>query len=149
MSTENYFRSISAKKPYIHKLSNNTILLRIPSFSSWEKKLIDSELIANKSILSNTENLIIDLRNKGGGSDASYREILPYLYTNPIRKVGVEYLSTALNNKRMERYINDPNLSEEDIIWAKESLSKLIQYIGKFINLNSSRVSINKLDSVY
>ena len=148
-STENYIKSISAQKPFSQRLSNSTILLRIPSFSGSEKKLIDSVIMANNSALSTTENLILDLRNNSGGSDRSYKEILPYLYTNPVRKVGVEFLSTPLNNKTIERYLNDPNISEEDLLWVKESLGKLQSNPGRFVNLNSSRVTISKLDSVY
>jgi hypothetical protein len=148
-STENYLKSISANKPFIHKVSTNTVLLRIPSFSVSEKVLIDSVILANNNLLSTTENLILDLRNNSGGSDRSYKKILPYLYTNPIRTVGVEFLSTPDNNETIERYLDDPNISEEDLIWVKESLSKLNDNLGKFVNLNSSRVSITKLDSVY
>ncbi len=148
-ATENYFMSISATAPFIEKISDNTILLRIPSFSGSEKELIDKLILTNKSLLSSTKNLIIDLRDNSGGSDRSYKEILPYLYTNPIRKVGVEFLSTPTNNKTIERYLDYPDLSEEDLKWVNESLNKLNSNPGKFVNLNSSKVTITELDSVY
>ena len=64
--------------------------------------------MTNKELILKTPNLIIDIRNNGGGSDRSYTELLPILYTNPIRKVGVELLSTSLNNQQMLDFINDP-----------------------------------------
>lgn len=123
--------------------------MRIPSFSHSEKKLIDSVINANKHIITSTENLIIDLRNNGGGSDESFENILPFIYTNPIRTVGVELLSTPLNNQRMVDLMNDPDYSEEDKKWAKESLEKLNQHIGEFVNLESTTVVIDKLDTIY
>lgn len=137
-----------ADKPFIEKLSDNTLLLRIPSFRHSMKKEIDSLLAKNNDLISKTENLIIDLRNNGGGSDASYNKIIPYLYTNPIRSLGVQYLSTELNNKRMNEFINSPDWSEDDKKWAKEGLEKLNKHIGEFVNFEDDIVSIDTLDTV-
>lgn len=125
--------------------------MRIPSFDGSYKQEIDSVILANKSIILKTENLIIDLRNKGGGSDGSYEEIIPFLYTNPIREVGVELLSTRLNNQRMLDFINKPEygLSDEDKLWAKTAYDTLQNHLGKFVNLNASKFSIQKSDTIY
>ncbi|MFM7978480.1 MAG: S41 family peptidase, partial [Candidatus Fonsibacter sp.] len=106
-------------------MNDNTAILRIPSFSHSEKKLIDSVIDANRNIILSTENLIIDLRYNGGGSDESFEKLLPIIYTNPIRTVGVELLSTPLNNQRMVDFMSDPDFSEEDKKWAKDALEKL------------------------
>ena len=79
---ETYLKSINATQPYLDKIGDNTIVLRIPSFSSSYKKAIDSVLLANKKLITSTKSLIIDIRNNGGGSDSSYREIIPFIYTN-------------------------------------------------------------------
>ncbi|MBI4930864.1 MAG: peptidase S41 [Bacteroidetes bacterium] len=146
---EMYFKFISTDVPLFEKLSDKTAILRIPSFEGSEKKLIDSVIDANKNIITKTENLIIDLRDNGGGSDGSYEKITPFIYTNPIRTIGAEFLSTTLNNQRMKEFTNDPDFSEEDKKWAKESLEKLNQHIGEFVTLDSSSVDIEKFDSVY
>lgn len=148
---ESFFVSKAAQKPYIEELNKSTLLLRIPSFDGTQKRAIDSVISANKSKISSTENLIIDLRNNGGGSDASFNEIIPFLYTNPIRTVGVEFYSTKLNNQRMLDFINNPeyDMSEEVKKWAKESYDKLENQIGQFVNLDTTIVSIDKLDKVY
>src|SRR3990167_9070480 len=88
--------------PLFEKLSDKTVILRIPSFDGSMKKLIDSIIVSNMQTITKTENLIIDLQNNGGGSDESYEKLIPLIYTNPIKTVGLEYLSTPLNNKRME-----------------------------------------------
>lgn len=150
-TVEQYFKMISARKPFLEQLNDKTLLLRIPSFSHSEKKYIDSVITANEERLLKTENLIIDLRNNGGGSDVSYKELLPFLYTNPIRTVGVEFLSTPLNNQRMLDFINDPSyeFDEEGKKWAQESYDKLSTQIGGFVHLDSTIVDIEKYDTVY
>ena len=146
---ERYFNSMYSNKPFIEKVSDNTVLLKVPSFNRSNKKYIDSLLNSNDNLIKNTENLIIDVRYNGGGADASYEEITPYLYTNPIRRTGLAYLSTELNNKRMVDFMNDPNWSDEEKKWAKESLDKLNKHIGEFVDLDESIVSIDTLKDVY
>lgn len=69
-----YVESQTAQKPYFKEISDKTVLLRIPTFHYSHKKDIDSILSANKKLILSKENLIIDLRNNGGGSDASFKE---------------------------------------------------------------------------
>lgn len=148
-----HFRALQAKEPYLEALDDHTLFLRIPSFSASYKKAIDSVILKNKDKIQKTENLIIDVRNNGGGSDGSFAEILPLLYTNPIRTVGVEFYSTELNNKRMLDFINDPKygFDEEDKKWAKSAYDELEKSRGHFVNLNDDNkvVSIKEFDTVY
>lgn len=146
---ERFFNTMQTNKPFIEKVSENTVLLRIPSFRHSNKKHIDSLLNANNSLIKGVDNFIIDLRNNGGGADASYNKIKPYFYTNPIRGIGVAYLSTELNNKRMVDFMNNPDWSDDSKKWAKESLDKLNKHIGEFVNLNESVVSIDTLKNIY
>ena len=134
-------------KPLLKRLNANTLILRIPTFNSYAKKDIDNLILTNKKEILSTKNLIIDIRNNGGGSDGSYSQILPFIYTNPIRTIGVEYLSTKLNNQRMQGFIDRDYYKE----WAKKSLEKLNANIGKFVNLSSSNstFSTKVLDTVH
>lgn len=149
VAVERNDRFEAAAEPVFEKLSDNTTILRIPSFAYSEKKLIDSLIENNWDLITRTENLIIDIRNNGGGSDAAFEKILPIIYTNPVRTVGVEFLSTPLNNERMAGFVNDTEWSDEERKWAAEALAKLNEHIGEFVNLNSSRVSIETLDTIY
>ncbi len=146
-----YFKIISAQKPFIEELNSTTLLMRIPSFSESQKKNIDSIIIANRINILKTENLIIDLRNNSGGSDDSYKEIIPFLYTNPIREVGVQMFSTKLNNQRMLDFINKPEygFNEAGKEWAKTSYATLEKHLGSFVNLDSTKISVQKLDTIY
>ncbi len=148
---EAYFKSLDASQPYLDQISETTLYMRIPSFQGTEKKAIDSVITANRERILATENLIIDIRNGTGGSDSSYEELLPFLYTNPIREVGVEYLSTELNNQRMLDFINKPEygFDEEGKKWARESFDKLTVRGGEFVSLNENPVTLIEYDQVY
>ncbi|MBC9929115.1 peptidase S41 [Chitinophaga qingshengii] len=148
-ATELYVREISTDGPFLQQLSAKTILLRIPTFDDAQKGLIDSVLKANDQLLKRTENLVIDIRNNGGGSDISYYGILPLLYTNPIRSVNVEMFSTPLNNRRMEEYSARPGLSENDKIEVQAALKKLKEHPGQFVNLSGKIVDEQKLDTIF
>lgn len=148
---ERYHKAISAESPYFQEITDKTVLLRIPTFWSSEKSEIDSVIIANREQILNTPNLIIDLRNNGGGSDGSFQELLPILYTNPIRTVGVELLSTPLNNQRMLDFINkdEYGFDKEKKKWAKESYDKLAKHIGEFVMLDEYPVTETIFDTIY
>ncbi len=66
-------------------LNNTTSYISIPSFYPSEIRSIDSLLRKNDSIIKLKKNLIIDLRNNGGGSIESSNKLIKYLYTNPIQ----------------------------------------------------------------
>lgn len=148
---ERYFRSISTSQPYFEKVDEQTAYLRIPTFRGTEKKTIDSVISTNFKTIVSMPNLIIDIRNNGGGSDRSYKELLPILYTNPIRTVGVEMLSTPLNNQRMLDFINQPEwgFDEEGKEWARTSYDKLNEQQGEFVNLEEGSVRLTVYDTIY
>ncbi len=147
---DGYFKYATTYSPYLDELNATTLYLRIPSFDMSEKKQIDSVLAANKEKILKTENLIIDLRDNGGGGDASFRELLPFLYTNPVRTVGVEFLSTEQNNQRFLKFATttEYDFDEETRQWMKASYDTLQQHLGEFVNLNPQPVSIRTFPEV-
>lgn len=144
-----YVKLMAARQPLFEVLSNKTVLLRIPSFDHSFKKDIDKVIKNNLDTILQTENLIIDIRGNGGGSDVSYEEILPIIYTNPIRTIGLEFLSTTLNNSRMLKFMEDDNFSDEDKAWAKDSYKKLENRLGEFVNLEEDTVTVETFDRVH
>jgi hypothetical protein len=153
--TETYIKSVSSQRPYLEQLNPTTLLLRIPSFNSYQKHDIDSVILANKSKLENTENLIIDLRNNSGGSDRSYAEILPYIYTNPFRIVNTIFYSTRLNNQRMLDFYENYEkygIPEEDREEYKKTYEMLNENLGQFVflegGLEGKIIRERKLDKI-
>ncbi|MCT1531968.1 S41 family peptidase [Sphingobacterium daejeonense] len=147
--TERYLRSIYPPSPYYEKLSDSTAYLRIPSFAMDQKRKIDSLLIRYDAEIKESSNLIIDLRNNGGGSDASYQNLLSYLYTNPIRTVGVEIFSTELNNKYFSDLASDTLFDKEQRLEFKDTYEKLNSNLGKFVRIQNEPVSVLTRDTVF
>ncbi|NML38836.1 peptidase S41 [Chitinophaga sp. G-6-1-13] len=145
-----YAKEMATSVPFMQQLSDKTILFRIPTFEDYAKHDIDSLLKLNDALLKRTQNLVIDIRNNGGGSDISYYEIIPLLYTNPIRSINTTFLSTPLNNSRMEGFLATPGLSDAEKKALTEAVNTLKENPGKFVNLNKGKiVDVGKLDTIF
>lgn len=148
---DRYFKILDAKQPYFKKIDANTTYLRIPSFQRSHKQVIDSVIAVNKDIIINTPNLVIDIRNNGGGNDSSYSALLPILYTNTIREVGVGFYSTKLNNQILYDFLISPeaNPTEASKQWAKEAYDKLSNQLGTYVNLHEKEIITTEYDTIY
>lgn len=132
-------------KLHLDKLSDKTLYFRIPSFEYNNKIFIDSIININRDLITSTPNLIIDIRNGTGGSDASFKGLLPFIYTNPMRQDGVLFRSSELNAQSFERYadlMHNPSLNEI----AKSLRNK----IGTFVSTGKDdKTSFIKFDSIF
>jgi len=147
--SESYFKAIDSENPYLEELNATTLYLRIPSFNLKNKPAIDKLIADNKRKIRKTKNLIIDLRNNGGGSDQSFYALLPFLYTNPIRTISVEFLSTTQNNKQFLDYSTNPDFDENTRQWAKNIYEKLQKKMGEFVFSIDVPVSVDRQSTVY
>lgn len=101
---ENIVRTVKDEKEVLQEvtaqsLSDQTFYIKITSFNERNASAIDSVLKTSKTVLEKRPNLILDLRNNGGGSDFTYAPLMPYLYTDTIKEIGATVLSTADNTK--------------------------------------------------
>lgn len=152
-----YNKFLNAVDPFLESVDDQTLYLRVPSFRWSEKSKIDALLESHRNELLQTENLIIDIRDGTGGSDAAFEEIIPLLYTNPIRTPGVAFLSTELNNQRMYELATNTGIALEFGIHSTPEEMKayrahydtLSNHLGEFVHLNQEKVSITTYDSVY
>lgn len=118
---------------YFRNLDAETNLIRIASFNHLYKKVIDSIIKANYSVITSTKYLLIDLRGNGGGSDVSYEELMPFIYTNPIHVVGMDKLSTPDNIAKYETILKDDNYPQSTREYAKKIIERLKANPGKFL----------------
>ena len=146
---ESYFKSVNSQNPYVEELNATTLYLRIPSFDFDNKPAIDKAIADNRDKILKTENLIIDLRNNGGGSDQSFSELLPLIYTNPVRTISVEFLSTVQNNQQFLDYSTNADFNEDMRQWAKNVYDKLQAKLGEFVFPFNAPISIDRQDTVY
>lgn len=75
--------------------AEGTLVLQLPNFS--DSRAIDSLWREEGSRLRAASRLVVDLRGNSGGSDVNYRQLLPLLYTRPIREPGTNVLATDDN----------------------------------------------------
>jgi len=116
-------------------LNESTIYFNIPSFSWESKPSIDSLFASNKVNVSKSSNLILDLRNNGGGSDDVYSVISPYLYTQPIKGIGVDIWASNDNIRGWEVMLQDPNLPSDNKVEYQKMVDKLKLKINQNVNI--------------
>lgn len=133
----------------IKKLSDKTTLLTIPSFDYPFVGIIEDLIISNQALMQ-AENLIIDIRGNSGGTDNAYQTLLPYIMSNSIRNMGVEYLATKTLVIGLEGYISTVrNNKDKPGEIAIDTVRRWIQLyeknMGKFVNLNNSTYTIQNI----
>ena len=118
----------------IEKLSNKTMYIKIKSFSGdISQQIIACMIKTNDFVISNTPNLIIDLRGNGGGKLDAWNPLRKYLYSKPVYSFPGNSLTTdlpGLNREDVQKYpesiviLSDHgtgSASERFIIYAKQS----------------------------
>ncbi|MCL1867982.1 MAG: S41 family peptidase [Paludibacter sp.] len=127
---DKFSNSVIDFKPYFEILNKKTCYLRIPSFYEEFCKNIDSVIDSNRQKITKTENLIIDLRLNGGGSDICWRNIMPFIVTNPVRVKSCYLLSTELNNQHYKPYLSE------------ELMNRLNSNLGKFVLMHGKEYPV-------
>src|SRR6056297_43176 len=133
---------------YIKKLTEKSTLLSISSFMYNNVERIEKLIANHTSLLENTEHLIIDVRNNGGGTDDGYREILPYICTNPIRMVGAQFLATQGLIDGLQNWMNklpDEEKYDADRARIKNKIALYSKHLGEFVGSGSKPVYIDTI----
>jgi hypothetical protein len=91
---------------FYKKLNDSTGYIRIKSFDLSFAKGIDSVIRANLTNIQAMPRLVIDLRGNGGGGDHAMSFLQPIIYTNPVKNIGVDLLTTPDNIAAWDDAIN-------------------------------------------
>lgn len=143
----------SSSKEYEFKvLNDSTNYLLLHSFDQQLTSKLDSFYNSVDHEIKRRPNLIIDIRNNGGGSERSYLNLLPYAYTKPLHIDSAvvwvspenirryEETSSEKNKQLIERMKKANNFtfipqSEEMInTWTLDSVSALPKKIALLYN---------------
>ena len=87
----------SIYEPNVEALSENTVLITLPSFKYSLKEDIETLLLENKTLLENAPNWIIDVSENRGGSDVSFGMLVSWINPTPVKIDGVEQYITQDN----------------------------------------------------
>lgn len=125
-------------------LGSNIFYLKISSFK-YENIAPFKELFEkHKKQIEKSRALIIDIRDNFGGTDDVYQPLLPYILTNPLRIMNVEFLSTQTLIDGLRDYAVK-NIKRDTIAQIKEIEDGLKAYkdsLGKYVLYDNKKVSI-------
>jgi hypothetical protein len=126
------------------RLSPKTFYIKIGSFDPDYKPDIDSILKANESLLNSIPNLVLDLRDNGGGSDHLWEPLMPYLYSGPIKFIGVDVLASEQNIAGWKKYLDYENLSQENKDNIREKVRKMEKAKGRWVSMGNDEVDSSR-----
>ncbi|MBE0646737.1 MAG: hypothetical protein IH596_03025 [Bacteroidales bacterium] len=118
--------------PLALSLTDSTFYLRIPSFMD-----DDSEILVGKhwKEITSRPNLIIDIRNNGGGQDNFYQPLAELIYSRPYESKGVEWYATPANIQFFQNALENGEIKdgEEGIRWTNILLDEMRKNMGGFV----------------
>ncbi len=118
--------------PLAMQLTDSTFYLRIPSFGDDRGNKLTKK---HWKEITSTPNLIIDIRNNGGGQDDYYSLLSDLVYNQPYESKGAEWYATKNNIKFYEDLIKNGQLKggEEGLLWTKILMAEMKKNIGGFV----------------
>jgi len=120
----------------VKKMSPRTTLVKLQNFDYPFVEKIEKLINDNKILIENSENLIIDLRDNGGGTTNSMTPILPYIMAGKVRNMNVEYFVSDFYISNQERYVRNLPDTDKYKEEKKNILDNLIFYkknLGKYV----------------
>ena len=113
-------------------LSDSTFYLRISGFgSNTGNKLV----IQHWNEIMKRPNLIVDIRDNGGGQDIYYQELAKIIYTKPYESKGVEWYASEGNIKFFENAIEKGEIrnGEEGLKRTQSLVDAMKKNVGGFV----------------
>jgi hypothetical protein len=126
------------------KLNENTLYIKIATFGPSNAKNIDSVIAVNKANLASMPNLVLDLRNNGGGADFAFSPLLPYLYTGPVRYIGADVWSTDSTVAGWKRMVDNPDIPEAEKIRINQLIAEMEAHKGQFMSHNPDEIDSSR-----
>lgn len=142
-------RAFPSDTMFLKRLSPTTLWLRMPDFSDERYKPLKDLLEAHRDDLAKAPNLLIDLRDNGGGSDFVYEALLPFLYTKPVYTIGVEMRASA-DNLTLRREVADKIRKQSpDTAATLDAQNALMEKnFGGYFSADARPFSVQKYDQV-
>jgi hypothetical protein len=126
---------------YFKQITGKTALLGLSSFEHNYVERIKKLLTDNKQAIETSENLIIDVRNNLGGTYEAYEDLFPYILTNPVRGLGMEFLATQTLIDDIQTWYDDDEGKKKAQGW----ISLFKRNMGKFVNTDTTDVYVNEI----
>ena len=135
-------------EPELKFIDSNTVLITIKSADLYYKSYLDSLIETNLVRLQQTDHFIIDVRGNGGGGDAMFDALIPFLYTSPFIIHMAQFWTSANNVRMFEDLLSNPHLTEQDRTLVKNIVTKAKENSNAFIDISENQVDTIYLDKV-
>ncbi|MDR1518096.1 MAG: S41 family peptidase [Dysgonamonadaceae bacterium] len=136
--------------PIAMYLSDSTFYMRVSNFYS---NTGNDFVIQHWDEIMKRPNLIIDIRNNGGGQDNYYQELAKIIYTKPYESKGVEWYASKGNIKFFEDAIKNDEIQngEDGLLRTQNLLNAMRKNVGGFVThpLSVSDNTTAERDTVY
>ncbi|HKI88530.1 MAG TPA: S41 family peptidase, partial [Draconibacterium sp.] len=135
--------------PVAMGITDSTYYLRIPGFQSDYSNDI---VVQHWQEITSRPNLIIDIRNNGGGQDNYYQKLAELIYTHPFKVKGVEWYASKGNIKLFEDALKNGEIKngEEGIKQTESLVEAMKKNVGGYVSHPmSGGTEEEKTDSVY
>jgi hypothetical protein len=130
--------------PYF-KIIDSTTYLKIPSFDISYKQDIDSLITENFKLITEYENLIIDLSGNGGGQDPTFRSLIQFLYTNPIYIQNLNFYVTEKNKtSRIDSIVQSQNMGKFVPLFGEATFIEVFENTTPLINPKNIAIIIDE-----
>ena len=129
-------------------LTSTIFYLKISSFR-YENIIPVKELIErHKKQIEKAKAFIIDVRDNFGGTDDVYQPLLPYILTNPLRIMNVEFLATntLIDGLRDYALQNTHKDSTNTIQQIEDGLREYKDNLGNFVLYDGKKVTIDTIE---
>lgn len=128
-------------------LPGNIFYIKVSSFQYANVAPFKALVAQHQKSIEKARALIVDVRDNFGGTDDVYQPLLPYILTNPLRIMNVEFLSTPtlINGLRDYALRQIPKDSLEQIRQVEEGLQEYKDSLGKFVLYGNSKVTIDTI----
>jgi C-terminal processing protease CtpA/Prc len=134
---------------FMKPLSPDTLWLRIPDFDDRRAKPLKDILDANAAALASTANLVIDLRNNGGGADFVYGPLTPLLYSRPVYSVMVEMRASEDNIALLKVAADGIRTQAPGVARQMDSfIERMAVALGTFVPAGDQILFVKRLDTV-
>jgi C-terminal processing protease CtpA/Prc len=121
--------------PYFEKIDEETVLIRIPSFLPKYYEAINELIQENHEVLTNTPNLVLDLRGNGGGSDECFNILLPYVCPESINVVGADVRATQGNIEYLRELTKMHEFPEDALSQINDLTELMAKSLGGFVEM--------------
>lgn len=145
---EAWFRHGSTPRPTLgfkpvdsRVLSDSTLYLRIGTFEEWNLANVDSLVQYHHDQLSTMPNLIIDVRNNGGGSDFTFMPLVPWIVSGPVELSGSDILATPANIASWKPLLDNPYIPDESKSFIDSLIREMEMNQGNFVSLMDDKTT--------